>query len=135
MAFVLSKTSKARLVGVDEDLVRVVYRALEISKRDFMVLEGLRTLQRQKELYAQGRTTPGKIVTWTMQSKHLLGKAVDLGPYPLDWNDRAGFEEIKRAMFQAADELGVKIRWGSDWNQNGIPYEKGEYDSPHFELV
>lgn len=135
MAFVLSKTSKARLVGVDDDLVRVVHRALEISKRDFMVLDGLRTLQRQKELYAQGRTTPGKIVTWTMESKHLLGKAVDLGPYPLDWNDRAGFEEIKRAMFQAADELGVKIRWGGDWNRNGIPYEKGEYDSPHFELV
>jgi peptidoglycan L-alanyl-D-glutamate endopeptidase CwlK len=38
-------------------------------------------------------------------------------------------------MFNAAKELNVDIRWGADWNQNGKKREKGETDSPHFELV
>lgn len=132
--FVLGKTSLARLIGVDETLVKVVKRAIEISEVDFTVLEGVRTLARQRELYAQGRTAPGKIVTWTMKSKHIEGKAVDLVPYPLDWNDLGKFDKIKHAMFQAAAEQGVSIRWGADWNGNGTPREKGEYDSPHFEI-
>lgn len=132
--FVLGKTSLARLQGVDETLVNVVKRAIQISEVDFSVLEGLRTLQRQRELYAQGRTAPGKIVTWTMKSKHLEGKAVDLVPYPLDWNDLKKFDKISKAMFAAAKEQGVKLRWGADWNSNGKPREKGEYDSPHFEI-
>lgn len=134
MGFKLGKTSLARLQGVDETLVNVVKRAIEISEVDFTVLEGVRTLERQRELYAQGRTAPGKIVTWTMKSRHIEGKAVDLVPYPLDWNDLEKFNKIKDAMFQAARELDVNLRWGADWNGNGEYREKGEYDSPHFEI-
>lgn len=132
--FTLGKTSLARLKGVDETLVNVVKRAIELSEVDFTVLEGVRTLQRQTELYNQGRTTPGKIVTWTMKSKHIDGKAVDLVPYPLDWNDLAKFDKIKDAMFKAAKEQDVNLRWGADWNSNGEYREKGETDSPHFEI-
>ena len=134
MGFKLGKTSLARLQGVDEMLVNVVKRAIEISEVDFTVMEGVRTLERQRELYAQGRTAPGKIVTWTMKSRHIEGKAVDLVPYPLDWNDLDKFNKIKDAMFQAARELDVNLRWGADWNSNGEYREKGEYDSPHFEI-
>lgn len=134
MGFKLGKTSLARLQGVDETLVNVVKRAIEISEVDFSVLEGVRTLERQRELYAQGRTAPGKIVTWTMKSKHIEGKAVDLVPYPLDWNDLEKFNKIKDAMFQAARELDVNLRWGADWDGDGNYREKGEYDSPHFEI-
>ncbi len=134
MAFVLGKTSLARLKGVDETLVNVVKRAIEISAVDFTVMEGVRTLERQRELYAQGRTAPGKIVTWTMNSRHIEGKAVDLVPYPLDWNDLEKFNKIKDAMFQAARELDVNLRWGADWDGDGKYREKGEYDSPHFEI-
>lgn len=134
MGFKLGKTSLARLKGVDETLVNVVKRAIEISEVDFTVLEGLRTLERQRELYAQGRTAPGKIVTWTMKSRHIEGKAVDLVPYPLDWNDLDKFDKIKDAMFQAAKELDVNLRWGADWDGDGNYREKGEYDSPHFEI-
>ena len=116
MGFKLGKTSLARLKGVDETLVNVVKRAIEISEVDFTVLEGVRTLERQRELYAQGRTAPGKIVTWTMKSRHIEGKAVDLVPYPLDWNDLEKFNKIKDAMFQAAKELDVNLRWGADWD-------------------
>ena len=134
MGFKLGKTSLARLQGVDETLVNVVKRAIEISEVDFSVLEGVRTLERQCELYAQGRTAPGKIVTWTMKSKHIEGKAVDLVPYPLDWNDLEKFNKIKDAMFQAAREQDVNLRWGADWDGDGKYREKGEYDSPHFEI-
>ena len=134
MGFKLGKTSLARLQGVDETLVNVVKRAIEISEVDFTVLEGVRTLERQRELYAQGRTAPGKIVTWTMKSRHIEGKAVDLVPYPLDWNDIDKFNKIKDAMFQAAKELDVNLRWGADWDGDGNYREKGEYDSPHFEI-
>ena len=134
MGFVLGKTSLARLKGVDEQLVNIVKRAIEISEVDFTVLEGVRTLERQRELYAQGRTAPGKIVTWTMKSRHIEGKAVDLVPYPLDWNDLEKFNKIKDAMFQAASEQDVNLRWGADWDGDGKYREKGEYDSPHFEL-
>lgn len=134
MGFKLGKTSLARLQGVDETLVNVVKRAIEISEVDFTVMEGVRTLERQRELYAQGRTAPGKIVTWTMKSRHIEGKAVDLVPYPLDWNDIEKFNKIKDAMFQAARELDVNLRWGADWDGDGKYREKGEYDSPHFEI-
>ena len=134
MGFVLGKTSLARLKGVDEQLVNIVKRAIEISEVDFTVMEGVRTLERQRELYAQGRTAPGKIVTWTMKSRHIEGKAVDLVPYPLDWNDLEKFNKIKDAMFQAAREQDVNLRWGADWDGDGKYREKGEYDSPHFDL-
>lgn len=134
MGFKLGKTSLSRLQGVDETLVNVVKRAIEISEVDFTVMEGVRTLERQRELYAQGRTAPGKIVTWTMKSRHIEGKAVDLVPYPLDWNDLEKFNKIKDAMFQAARELDVNLRWGADWDGDGHYREKGEYDSPHFEI-
>jgi peptidoglycan L-alanyl-D-glutamate endopeptidase CwlK len=119
--------------------------ALHISDVDFAVVEGLRTPERQQQLYAQGRTAPGKIVTWTMASKHLKqadgwGHAVDLLPInpatgKLDWNYANGFAELGDAMASAADYLDIEIRWGADWDQDGIEHERGENDSPHFELV
>ena len=135
MTYQLSQRSLQRLEGVDPKLVAVVKRAIQITTQDFSVLEGLRTKERQAELYAQGRTAPGPVVTWTMDSPHLHGRAVDLVPYPVDWNDLSKFDAIAEAMFEAADYLGVKLRWGADWDMDGKPREKSESDSPHFELA
>lgn len=140
MAYSLSKLSLSRLEGVEPRLVKVVKRAIQISMQDFMVLEGVRTPERQKQLYAQGRTKPGNIVTWTLKSNHFkkpdgFGHAVDLVPFPVDWNTLSKFDAVSKAMFKAADELGLQIRWGADWDSDGKPRERGESDSPHFELV
>lgn len=142
-AFKFGTRSEANLVGVHPDHVRVVRRALALSNVDFAVAEGVRPAERQAKLYAQGRTNPGEIVTWTRHSKHEIqidgnGWAVDLVPVnpkkkAIDWGYSGGFAEIKRAMFAAAEELQQGIRWGGDWNRNGIEHEKGETDSPHFE--
>lgn len=138
--FNLGSRSLANLAGVHPDMVKVVNRAIQITQQDFMVLEGVRTQVRQNQLYAQGRTAPGTIVTWTKTSNHFrnvksgYGHAVDLVPFPVNWSDLKKFDAVARAMFAAADELGIPIRWGADWDRDGKWRERGESDSPHFEL-
>ena len=134
---VLDERSEKRLEGVNPTLVSVVRRAAKRLPFSLFVVEGLRTKERQEQLYAQGRTKPGPKVTWTMKSKHLDGMAVDLAPLidgAIDWKDLKKFDQIAAAMIEAGKEVGVLVRWGRDWNQNGRPGEKGESDSPHFEL-
>lgn len=140
MGYGLGDRSRKNLEGVHPKMVAVVERAIEITTQDFLVLEGVRTQARQDELYAQGRTTPGNKVTWTRTSNHFknartgYGHAVDICPWPVDWSKTSKFDAISKAMFQAADELDTPIRWGADWDRDGKPRERGETDSPHFEL-
>ena len=139
--FSFSERSLNNLKGVHPKLVAVVKRALELSTIDFTVLEGVRTQARQDELWAQGRTTPGQVVTWVQTSgTHGIqadgyGHAVDLAPHPIDWNDLPRFDALANTMFAAAKELGVTLRWGGNWDMDATIHERGESDSPHFELV
>ncbi len=134
-----------RLAGVHPDLVKVVRAAALITKQPFTVIEGVRTAARQAQLYAQGRTAPGNIVTWVRVSNHQakadgFGHAVDLGAVEpggqIDWNHTAPYDTIKAAIFAAAAAQvpPVSLRWGADWNMNGVPREHGETDEDHFEL-
>lgn len=120
-AFRFSQRSLLKLQGVHPDLVKVVHRALQLTPVDFMVIEGLRTKERQAELLAAGATR-------TMNSRHITGHAVDLaaivnGKIRWDW---PLYTHIATAMKDAAEELGVSIVWGGDW--------KSFPDGPHFEL-
>ena len=153
--YVLGSRSTANLVGIHPDLEKVVRRAIQITGTDFTVIEGVRTYRRQCELYGCGRLPTelmaagvdaglakprDKVVTWTLMSNHFkqqdgYGHAVDMVPYPVDWNDTARFDLMAKAMFTAAEELGIGIRWGADWDVDGKPRERGETDSPHFELL
>jgi len=135
--FKFGARSERNMQGVHPDLVRVLRRA--IQKFDFSVIEGVRTPERQRELYAQGRTKPGKIVTWTLRSNHFVnpqtgfGHAVDIAPHPLNWNDLKAFEAMAKVVLEAAREEGVSLRWGGDWDGDG-KRERGESDLVHFEL-
>ena len=150
MAFKLSQRSLDRLEGVKPELVEVVKRAIELTKIDFGVIEGLRSEERQKELVAKGASK-------TMRSKHLIGNAVDLMAY-LDgkacWEIPV-YEPIADAMKQSAIECGVPIRWGGAWSVSNLEDWDGNageamdsyidlrrsqgkkifLDCPHFELV
>lgn len=142
MTFIFGIRSENNLKGVHPKMVAVVRRALEICAEtggpDFAVIEGVRTPARQKALYNQGRTTPGAKVTWTLISNHFInnatgfGHAVDL--FPGTWTDLKAFDKMAMAMLQASKELKTPIRWGADWDRDGKPRERGESDSPHFEL-
>jgi len=119
--------------GVHPDMAKVVKRAIELTAIDFTVLYGLRTVEEQRELYARGRTKPGAIVTWTMNSAHLRGHAVDLGVIighdyiNGDTQEELQFyNQVANAMLQAAAELDIPIVWGGVWKSNP--------DSGHFEL-
>ncbi|MEE6042046.1 M15 family metallopeptidase [Avibacterium paragallinarum] len=128
--FKFSQRSEKHLQGVHGDLVKVVRKALEYSTVDFAVIEGVRTKARQAQLFKQGATK-------TMNSRHLTGHAVDLAPLvegKIPWSERDKFKEIAKAMFRAAKELNVTIRWGGDWNGNGKSEDERFYDGPHFEL-
>lgn len=148
--FSFGKTSKERLATVDPRLAAICHLALCKSPIDFMILEGKRSVARQHELYGQGRTANDLArvgvnpalakphmnkVTWTLKSNHFTGRAVDIVPYPVDWNDTQKFNIIAQVMFDAASDLGTPIRWGADWDRDGNPRERGESDSPHFELA
>lgn len=119
--FKLGKRSRDNLVGVHHDLVRVVERAIQITECDFTVLEGVRSYDRQRELYARGATR-------TLNSRHLTGHAVDLGAWvngTVDWQ-WPYYYQIADAMKTAAKELGISIVWGGDWDTFK--------DGPHYEL-
>lgn len=121
MTYRLSQRSRDRLKGVHADLVRVVELAITLTEVDFMVLEGLRTPERQAEL-VKARASQ------TMRSRHLTGHAVDLGALvggSLRW-DWPLYRHIATAMKTAAEQSNVPLVWGGDW----LTLK----DGPHFEL-
>lgn len=121
MKWLLSLRSKRNLEQVHSHLARVVRRALEISEVDFVVIEGMRTLERQKDLVASGASK-------TMNSRHLTGHAVDVVPLldgKVSWR-WALFDKVAEAMKIAAAQENVPIEWGGDWTTFK--------DGPHFQL-
>ena len=130
--------SKDRLKTCHPDLQRVMEEA--IKEYDFTVIYGQRSVEEQFELYKKGRefkdgqwVKVGATVT-SLDGKtkksmhnHSPSLAVDIAPYPIDWNDLKRFKEMADVVKKAAEKLGVKIAWGGDW--------KSFKDYPHVELV
>jgi peptidoglycan L-alanyl-D-glutamate endopeptidase CwlK len=117
MTYSLGSKSRAELQGVHPKLVAVVERAIVLTKQDFSVHDGLRTLAEQKEYVKRG-------VSKTMNSMHMkqpdgFGHAVDLVPYingQLRWEWRPIYV-IASAVHQAAREQSVKLIWGAVWDR------------------
>ena len=150
MAFKLSARSIRKLEGVEKDLVAVVMDAITLTKVDFGVTFGLRTLEEQKKLYESGRSQ-------TMKSKHLEGRAVDLVAYfgsDISWELNV-YDDICDAMAEAARRNSVAIKWGAAWSEGDIRMYQGTsedamnayvdlrrsqgrrpfIDAPHFEMM
>lgn len=148
MTFRFSQNSLNRLATVHPDLQRVAKRALELSPIDFVVVQGNRTKDEQARLYGKGRTAaqcaakgvpasysrPNEAkVTWTLNSNHIGGRAIDVAPYVnggVNWDDSGKmglWPKLATAFKQAAKELNVAIVWGGDWTTTK--------DRPHFELT
>ena len=116
-----SARSEKNLEGVHPDLVKVMRLAIERTKVDFAITEGLRTKERQAELLAQNKSK-------TMNSRHITGHAIDFmaivdGKGTWMW---IHYETISNTVKECAKELGVEIDWGGDW--------KNFRDGPHIEL-
>jgi peptidoglycan L-alanyl-D-glutamate endopeptidase CwlK len=150
MSYKLGKRSLEKLTGVDERMVAVVKYAINVTKQDFSVICGLRTIEEQKVLVAKGASQK-------MKSKHIDGLAVDLMAY-VDggrWELNL-YDEIADAMAEGARAVDVPIIWGAAWSVPNIAqYGEGNMedamnsyidlrrsqgrrpfiDGPHFELV
>lgn len=147
----LGTNSKKRMEGLHPSLVLVVTHAAEIAlpEQDFMVLEGVRSRTQMMVNYGKGRTPAQMLakgipvsyampmankVTWLndpFMSNHRVhedgfGHAVDLAPWPLDWNNIERFKRLGALVLRAADEVGVKLAWGGNWKR---------VDYPHYELA
>lgn len=125
--FQLSQRSLDRLVGVHPDLAEIVQLAIQRTTVDFTVVEGVRTLERQREYVARGASQ-------TMDSYHLpqadgLSHAVDLAPLidgVIPWSNWQAFAGLAQVVKACAAELGVPVEWGGDW--------KTLKDGPHFQI-
>jgi peptidoglycan LD-endopeptidase CwlK len=115
----MTPRDKTRLAGVHPDLVAVVEAARQ--QVSFIVVEGMRTRERQAQLVKSGASR-------TMDSRHLTGHAVDLAPTvdgDVRW-DWPLFYPMAKAVKDAALARGVALVWGGDWPRFR--------DGPHFEL-
>jgi len=150
MSFKLSSRSTGRLGGIEPDLIEVVKAAIEITKVDFGVTCGMRTVQEQEALVASGASQ-------TMKSKHLEGRAVDLVAYvgsSVTWQLNM-YDDLADAMAAAARKLNVPVKWGAAWSVGNIAEWDGTMedamnsyvdlrrsqgrrpfiDAPHFEMM
>jgi len=121
MTIILGQRSLSRLEGVHPDLVRIVKKAAALSDLDFTVLEGLRSVERQKQLVSQGASK-------TMNSRHLTGHAVDLAPIlggEVSWA-WPQYHRLAKIVKAAAAAENVAVTWGGDW--------RTFKDGPHWEL-
>jgi len=144
----LGKGSLKKLESVHHDLVKIIKLAITRTPIDFGISEGHRSLERQKELYDQGKS---KIDGINKKGKHNYSPslAIDLYAYHPDIEVRKKLAYdvptlclIAGVIISCADELKAKgdikhsIRWGGNWDNDGvILYDQRFDDLPHFELV
>lgn len=122
MKSIFSQKSLDKMKGVDERLVKVMQATIADSPYDFGITEGLRTVERQRQLVDQG-------LSLTMNSKHIVGKAVDIVIYingKPNW-EFSKYKEVADKVMEKAKELGISVRWGGTF--------KKLKDGPHFELM
>ncbi len=125
-----SKASLAQLNTCHPDLQKICNEAIKIM--DFSVLEGHRDEKAQNLAYKQKRSK----VKWP-EGKHnaMPSLAVDIAPYPINWNDTKRFYALAGVMFAIAHQHGIKLRWGGTWGDLDTINKSGFLDLPHFELV
>lgn len=119
--FAFGERSLQKLKGIHPDLRKVMDRAIATTNIDFAVIDGLRTIEQQKQYVAAGKSK-------TMKSRHLTGHAVDIAPIvdgKITW-DFAAYVKLSKIVKQAAQDVKVKIEWGGDWAKFR--------DGPHWQL-
>ena len=128
--FVLGNRSRRNMIGLHPYMAFFIEMTIKESKQDFGILDkgGVRTDGEQRAMYAQGRTTEGSKVTWTLDSYHQYGLAGDLVAYKngkFSW-DVELYAEILRAAKVVIDKYSLPIDSGFDlWGR----------DYPHFQLT
>jgi peptidoglycan L-alanyl-D-glutamate endopeptidase CwlK len=121
------KKSRRVLEGLDDDLQALLNEVIKFI--DISLIEGYRSVDRQKELFKLGKAK-------TLESKHLTAEACDLAPYHngIDWNNRENFIYMAGVIKGIAWQMGIPIKWGGDWNKNNDLSDNNFDDLNHIEL-
>lgn len=117
----LDATSMQRLSGVHQNLVTVLTIAAERPPFPFIITEGMRTQERQRQLVQAG-------ASWTMRSRHLTGHAADVAPMidgQVRW-DWPLFDRLAAHILAVAATIDISVEWGGTWRTHP--------DGPHFQL-
>lgn len=123
------KKSKERLATCDPCLQEICNEAIKVF--DFTVLEGHRDEEMQNKLYSEGKSK-----LRYPDSKHNTSpsKAIDIIPYPIDWQDTERFARLAGLIFGIAHSKGINLRWGGTWK--GLDGGLADFaDMPHFEIA
>ena len=123
------KKSKERLATCEKDLQMVFNEVIKYV--DCSVLEGHRGKDRQNSLYEDGKT---KVRYPNGRHNASPSRAVDVTPYPVDWADRERQTLFAGFVLGVANQMGIKLRWGGDWDQDFEVKDNRFDDFPHFEL-
>ena len=131
------RRSKENLNSCHQDIIKIMEEAIKYY--DFSVLEGHRSVERQLMLYTEGKS---KIDGVKKKGKHNYNPslAVDVVPYPVDWEDSNRFHFLAGLIFGIAERLRAegkiehRVRWGGDWDKDMDFQDQTFNDYPHFEL-
>jgi peptidoglycan L-alanyl-D-glutamate endopeptidase CwlK len=121
MTFAFSQKSLDKLSTVAQPLQQVFKEAITNSPYDFSITEGIRSKERQQQLYDEGKSQ-------TLNSKHIVGKAVDIAVFvdgAVTW-DMKYYKQVAEHILAVAKLNDVSLTWGGNW--------KSFKDGPHFEL-
>ena len=123
------KSSKRRLATCDERLQKVFNEVIKYV--DCSVLEGHRDGERQDKLFEEGKT---KVKFPMGRHNSSPSRAVDVTPYPVDWDDRERQTLFAGFVLGIANSMDIKLRWGGDWDMDFQVMDNRFDDFPHFEI-
>ena len=125
-----SKRSEKNLTSADVMLENICREAIKIV--NLRVIEGHRSEDRQNHLFDIGFS---KLRFPNSKHNSYPSRAVDIVPFPVDWNDRERFQHLAGIMFGIAHSMGVRLRWGGDWDGDKDFKDQNFHDLAHFELL
>lgn len=125
-----SERSLDRLESCHPDLIKLFREVIRYY--DCTIIEGHRSSDRQDELFRQGQS---KLVGGESKHNHLPSLAVDVIAYPIDWKDTTRAYNFGGYVKGVADLMGIKIRWGGDWDGDNDFKDQTFNDLVHFELI
>jgi len=121
------KRSKEKLYTCDERLIKLFEEVVKTF--DCTVTQGNRSIKEQEKLYEEGKTK-------VKFSKHnyIPSLAVDVTPYPVDYENMDRHYYFGGYVLATAEKLGLKVRWGGDWDSDRETKDQTFNDLVHFEV-
>ena len=131
--FKFGKGSLEKLSTVNPDLKLVMTEVIKLTPIDFGITEGIRSLERARQLKAEGKSKVGD------KSKHCIGNAVDIVCYDngkVTW-EYEYYEAVAGVVGEVSDILNIKIRWGGSWVTGDFKLNRNMsfIDAVHFEII